>query len=121
MVHAEAGLAMRWSIVRARARARGNRPRRPRLTPVMVDPYRKSEAPNRTTQVFEGLNRDFRSLCDQQPRGVWARMGDQGLQSRLILGAVASVIAPMLTEVERLRREVKTLRAALLASTPEGP
>jgi hypothetical protein len=77
------------------------------------DPYRGADAPSRSAQVFNGLTRTFRELCDMAPRGVFARIHDEGLQSRLILGVVASVLAPILTEVEEHRRELEHLRREL--------
>lgn len=74
-------------------------------------PYCSSEEPGPATQVFGGLWREFLSACDKHPRGIFARLSDTGTQSRLILAAVATVLAPVIMEVVSLRREVAELRA----------
>ena len=57
-------------------------------------------------QVTNALWNAFVVATKSHPRGVFFRMHDEAIHTKMILMAIATVMAPMLLEVERLRRKV---------------
>lgn len=56
--------------------------------------------------VIEAMRSEYMKRCHQVPRGMFFSMGDDLLKAGLIFAAVASVVAPMVYEIERLRRKL---------------
>lgn len=68
-----------------------------------------SEQVNPEEAVANALWERFVAATNRHPRGMFFRVGDEGIKMKILMVALSDLIAPLILEVESLRRKVKEL------------